>query len=178
MAKLGKSKKQPLAQRITSALDIAQEEINSLLPVVQQETLVPSVKSPEVLVESAPRINKDTKDDYEFARTNIHGLLQKGNKILNGITDLAKESDSPRTFEVAGNIIKILIEGTRELMVLQKNIQELEKNNINPIDSNTNVTVEHADSVNNMMIEGTTMEMLEMLDELKRKKLQAQAEKG
>ena len=63
----GRPPKQTTAQKITSALDIAQDEITSLMPIEQQNALVPAVKSPEVVAE-VPQITKDAKDDYEFAR--------------------------------------------------------------------------------------------------------------
>lgn len=171
--KRGRPPKQPIAQRITSALDVAQEEINTLLPAIHQN-LVPAVISPEVIVEEAPRLTKDVRDDYDFARTNLHGLLERGNKLLAGVTTLAEDSDHPRTYEVAGNILKVLLDGTRELMTLQKDIREVEKKT--GVDTPP-VNIEHADSVNTMVMEGTTQEMLEMLQEMKQKKIAAQEQR-
>ena len=170
----GRPKKQPIAQKITSALNVAQEEVDKFLPAIQQESFVPAVPIPEVIIEPAPRISKDAKDDYEFARTNLYGLLDKGNDLFNGIKELAIDSDHPRTYEVAGNILKVLIEGNRELMGLQKDIREVEKKFIPaPEDETRTLSINHAENVNNMMIEGTTMEMIEMLRELRQKKLEA-----
>jgi hypothetical protein len=155
----GRPKKQTVSQKITSALDIAQDEITSLMPIEQQNALVPIIKTPEVIVAAAPQIVKDAKDDYDFARNNLHNLLSKGNKLLEGISDLCNESETPRTYEVAGILIKTLIEGTRELMTLQKDIRPP-------------VNIENADEVNQYVMEGTTMEMLEALNEIRRKKLE------
>jgi hypothetical protein len=170
----GRPPKQTTSQKITSALDIAQEEITSLMPIEQQNALVPVIQTPEVIVAESPQIVKDAKDDYDFARNNLHNLLSKGNKLLEGMSDLCSESDSPRAFEVAGNLIKTLVEGTRELMTLQKDIRDVEKKNSPDI---TPVTIENAEEVNQYHLEGTTMEMLEALNEIRRKKIENQQTK-
>src|ERR1019366_4869909 len=141
----GRPKKQTVAQKITSALSIAQDEITSLMPIEQQNALVPVVQIPEVIASNLPQMVKDAKDDYEFARNNLHNLLSKGNKLLEGISELCGDSDSARTYEVAGNLIKTLVEGTRELMTLQKDIREVEKKSSPEI---TPVNIENASEVN------------------------------
>ena len=173
--KRGRPPKQPIATRIATALDTAQEEINSLMPIEQQMAILPAVRAPEVIVEEAPKMTKDARDDYEFARNNLHSLLERGNTILDGIVALTEESDHPRTFEVAGGLLKTLLEGTRELMTLQKDIREVEKKTVGG-DTNTPVNIENANEVinNTMVIEGTTMEMLEMLQKMKQQKLEQQ----
>ncbi len=169
MATRGRPKKQPLSTRIEDALGAAQQEIDSKLPVEIQQALVPEVLPPIVVSAPAPIITQDAQDDYDFARTNLHNLLVKGNEVLEGITDLAKEGESPRTYEVAGGVLKVLIEGTRELMQLQKDMNALQKTNASE-NKNTPVSVEHADQVNNVILEGTTMEILEAIEESRKKK--------
>jgi len=168
--KRGRPPKLPINQRIASSLDVAQDEINSLMPIEQQIAILPAIQTPEVIVESAPKIAKDARDDYEFARNNLHSLLERGNTVLDGIVALTNECDSPRTFEVAGGLLKTLLEGTRELMGLQKDIRDVEKKTV----GDTSVTIENANEVNNntMVIEGTTLEMLTILDEMRKKKLE------
>jgi len=174
-AKRGRPPKQPIAQKIISALDVAQEEVNKIIPVVQQNALVPIVGSPEIITVEAPKVTKEARDDYDFARTNLYSLLSKGNQLLDGITSLAEDSDHPRTYEVAGLLVKVLLEGTRELMTLQKDIRSVEKQ---AKSDDMPMHIEHANDVTqNNFIEGTTMEMLEVLAEMKRKKIEAQEKK-
>jgi|ERR1035441_1215829 hypothetical protein len=172
--KRGRPKKLPIDQRIASELDVAQQEINSLMPPEQQAAFLPAIQVPEVIVEPAPKITKDARDDYEFARNNLHNLLERGNTVLDGIVALTEESDHPRTFEVAGVLLKVLLEGTRELMTLQKDIREVEKKSV--VDTNSPVNIENAGEVTNntMVIEGTTMEMLDMLQKMRQEKLEQQ----
>jgi hypothetical protein len=94
----------------------------------------------------------------------------KGNEVLEGITELAKEGESPRTYEVAGGVLKVLIEGTGQLMQLQKDMNLLQKKIASDGDKNTPVSIEHADQVNNVILEGTTMEILEAIEASRKKK--------
>ena len=49
---------------------------------------------------------KDIESDYEYQRQNFYNLVEKGTAAIDGILLLAKESEHPRTYEVAGNLIK------------------------------------------------------------------------
>lgn len=73
-------------------------------------------------------VNKEDKDaDYELARQNFHLLIEKGNTAIEGILQLAREAENPRSYEVAGQLIKTVSDVTQDLMRLQKNMKELNK---------------------------------------------------
>lgn len=130
---------------------------------------MPEVLPPVVVTAPASIISKDAQDDYDFARTNLHNLLMKGNEVLEGITELAREGESPRTYEVAGGVLKVLIEGTGQLMQLQKDMNALQKK-MDADGKNTPVMIDHADQVNNVILEGTTMEILDAIEASRKKK--------
>ena len=44
----------------------------------------------------------DIKKDYEYTRGNLYSIIEKGQEAINGILELAQESDQPRAYEVAG----------------------------------------------------------------------------
>ena len=48
----------------------------------------------------------DIENDYKYQRENFYNLVEKGSSAFDGILELAKESEHPRTYEVAGNLIK------------------------------------------------------------------------
>ena len=48
----------------------------------------------------------DIENDYKYQRENFYNLIERGQDAIDGILDIAKESDHPRTYEVAGNLIK------------------------------------------------------------------------
>ena len=78
----------------------------------------------EVLPEkiSSNEIAKDLDTDYEYTRGNLKEIIEKGSKALDGILELAKESDHPRAYEVVGQIIKNVADVNRQLIDLKKDI--------------------------------------------------------
>ena len=57
-------------------------------------------------------VTDDVDKDYEYTRSNLYSLIEKGQESLNGIMELAGESASPRAYEVAGQIIKSVADTT------------------------------------------------------------------
>jgi hypothetical protein len=64
-------------------------------------------------------------DDADFARENIRTLIEKGNLAVDGILHVAKESEHPRAYEVAANLIKNLSDLNKDLMEIQKRKRDL-----------------------------------------------------
>ena len=50
--------------------------------------------------------DKEQQIDYKYTRNTLYGLVERGQDAIEGILDLAKESEHPRTYEVAGQLIK------------------------------------------------------------------------
>lgn len=69
----------------------------------------------------------DVKKDYEYTRGNLYSLIEKGQEAINGILELAQESEMPRAYEVAGQLIKNVADATDKLMDLQKKLKEVEE---------------------------------------------------
>jgi len=65
-------------------------------------------------------VSNDVKKDYEYTRGNLYSLIEKGQEAINGILELAQESEMPRAYEVAGQLIKNVADATDKLMDLQK----------------------------------------------------------
>lgn len=63
--------------------------------------------------------------DYDYTRGNLYSLVEKGQEAINGILELAQESDSPRAYEVAGQLIKSVSDTTDKLIDLQKKMKDL-----------------------------------------------------
>ena len=78
--------------------------------------------TPEVVEEkkSIERVNpapdRLTKDDitrdYEYTRGNLYSIIEKGQEAIDGILELAQESEMPRAYEVAGQLIKSVSDAT------------------------------------------------------------------
>jgi len=100
---------------------------------------------------SSSRID-DIKKDYEYSRANLYSLIEKGQEAINGIMELASESDSPRAYEVAGQLIKSVGDVADKLIDLQKKVKEVEED----ASKSTNVT-------NNAVFIGSTSELSKLL---------------
>ena len=91
-----------------------------------------SVDESEVVVgvdkEKPDRLTQDdiTKD-YEYTRGNLYSIIEKGQEAINGILELAQESEMPRAYEVDGQLIKSVSDATDKLMDLQKKLKDVEE---------------------------------------------------
>ena len=81
----------------------------------------------QVLVETVETENVDQQEDYRLARKTFRSLIDKGNHAIEGITDLAKESESPRAYEVLATLMKTVADTTKDLYDLQKKTKDLHK---------------------------------------------------
>ena len=79
------------------------------------EKVKPSLKKSET---------QDVKDDYEVSRAQLHNLVMKGQEAVDGILDVARASDHPRAYEVAGQLIKNVGDVADKLIDLQKKMKE------------------------------------------------------
>ena len=126
------------------------DEINEALDTSIESSIT------EIQKDAVPISKKDTNDvgkDYEYTRANLYSLVEKGQEALNGIMELAAESDSPRAYEVAGQILKSVGDNTDKLLDLQKKLKDLEEETGKPIG---NVT-------NNAVFVGSTTELQKLL---------------
>jgi uncharacterized protein YaaN involved in tellurite resistance len=95
----------------------------------------------------------DIKKDYEYTRGNLYSLIEKGQEAINGILQLAQESEMPRAYEVAGQLIKNVADATDKLMDLQKKLKNIEEDK--QPRGPTNVT--------NALFVGSTAELAKLL---------------
>lgn len=85
------------------------------------------IKELEVI---APEEEKDDRighqdEDYEYVRNNLQDIISKGGSALDGILELAKDSDHPRAWEVVGQIMRQLSETNKDLIELQKDMKKI-----------------------------------------------------
>ena len=78
--------------------------------------------------EKPARLTKDdVEKDYEYTRGNLYSIIEKGQEAINGILELAQESEMPRAYEVAGQLIKNVADATDKLMTLQQKLKDVLK---------------------------------------------------
>lgn len=68
------------------------------------------------------------EEDFDYSRKNYQDLLEKGGLALDGILEVARESQHPRAYEVAATMMKNLADMTDKLMHLQKQRKDLQGN--------------------------------------------------
>lgn len=95
----------------------------------------------------------DIRKDYEYTRGNLYSIIEKGQEAINNVLELAQETDTPRAYEVVGQLIKNVSDATDKLIDLQKKIKSLDE--VKQSKGTTNVT--------NALFVGSTAELSKML---------------
>ena len=114
------------------------------------------VIKPEVIESKIEKVKEsvdDVKKDYEYTRGNLYSIIEKGQEALNGVLELAQESEMPRAYEVAGQLIKSVSDATDKLMDLQKKLKDVEED----------TTQKGPSTVNNALFVGSTAELAKLL---------------
>jgi len=119
------------------------------------ETEVVETEKVGITPEQKPdRITKDDiTRDYEYTRGNLYSIIEKGQEAIDGILELAQESDMPRAYEVAGQLIKSVSDATDKLMDLQKKLKDV----------NEEQQSKGPNTVNNALFVGSTAELAKLL---------------
>jgi len=110
------------------------------------------VKEP-VGIQKPPITKDDITRDYEYTRGNLYSIIEKGQEAIDGILELAQESDMPRAYEVAGQLIKSVSDATDKLMDLQKKLKDVNEEQVS----------KGPNTVNNALFVGSTAELAKLI---------------
>ena len=104
--------------------------------------------------EKPDRLTKtDVEKDYDYTRGNLYSIIEKGQEAINGILELAQDSEMPRAYEVAGQLIKSVSDATDKLMDLQKKVKDVNEEKESKVPT----------TVNNALFVGSTAELQKIL---------------
>ena len=121
---------------------------------ITPEVVEPDEVKPPVGIQKPDRLTKnDIEKDYEYTRGNLYSIIEKGQEAINGILELAQDSEMPRAYEVAGQLIKSVSDATDKLMDLQKKLKDVEEDNVQ----------KGPNTVNNALFVGSTAELAKLL---------------
>jgi hypothetical protein len=136
-------------KNLNDSFDISSDLSEIISPV---ESKVVESEVIESKIEKSQSIDDEILKDYEYTRGNLYSLIEKGQEAINGILELAQESEMPRAYEVAGQLIKNVGDVADKLMDLQKKLK-----NIDEVKSKgpTNVT--------NALFVGSTAELSKLI---------------
>jgi len=127
------------------------KDIDDALNINSEVIDITKNKNPETI--SLDNNSNDIKKDYEYTRGNLYSLIEKGQEAINGILELAQESEMPRAYEVAGQLIKNVADATDKLMDLQKKLKDVEEEK----------QAKGPTTVNNALFVGSTAELAKLL---------------
>jgi hypothetical protein len=129
------------------------DKVNEILGIEPKPTMESIIKVDNPPV---PRINDTTKadidNDYEYSRENYYNLIEKGQQAIEGILEIAKEGQAPRSYEVLGALIANVTNTVDKLQDLQKKMKDLKA-----------VTKNASPQIKNALFVGSTKELQAML---------------
>ena len=115
--------------------------------VVEEETSTIEREKPDRLTKD------DIEKDYDYTRGNLYSIIEKGQEAINGILEIAQESEMPRAYEVAGQLIKSVSDATDKLIDLQKKLKDVNEEQV----------VKGPSTVNNSLFVGSTADLAKLI---------------
>ena len=115
--------------------------------VVEEEIEVVKPEKPARLTQD------DITKDYEYTGGNLYSIIEKGQEAIDGILEIAQESEMPRAYEVAGQLIKSVSDATDKLIDLQKKLKDVNEEKVSKGPS----------TVNNALFVGSTADLAKLI---------------
>ena len=115
------------------------------------ETLDLTPVEPKEIVEVKPADDK-LENDFQYARENLYNIIERGTDALNGIVDLANQSQHPRSFEVIADLVRTLSGANKDLLDIQKKMKDMDPEKHGP------------KKVENNLFIGSTKDLTDLLD--------------
>ena len=115
------------------------------------ETLDLTPVEPKEIVEVKPADDK-LENDFQYARENLYNIIERGTDALNGIVDLANQSQHPRSFEVVADLVRTLSGANKDLLDIQKKMKDMDPDKHKP------------QKVENNLFIGSTKDLTDLLD--------------
>jgi hypothetical protein len=88
------------------------------LPEIQKQETLPAVIEQDTGLD-------DLEIDYKEARTNLKDVIGKGKEALENLLTMAKDLDSPRAYEVVGQLIKTISDVNKDLLDIHKRNKDI-----------------------------------------------------
>ena len=98
--------------------------------------------------------DKDT--DFQYARENMYHIIERGRDAMDELLEIAKAEESPRAFEVFGQLLKNMTDSQEKLMQLHQRKQKMESDG-------ERQEVTRAQNVTNALFVGSTAELLKLV---------------
>ena len=112
------------------------------------------LNSPKVLPATISGEEKDI--DFRYARENMYHIIERGRDAMDELLEIAKAEESPRAFEVFGQLLKNMTYTQEKLMELHRKKQIIENDG-------ERQEVTKAQNVTNALFVGSTAELLKLV---------------
>jgi hypothetical protein len=132
------------------------EQIFDVAPLVNEESELAEYIPRDSDHELSNLLEHDLKEDYQKTRDSMDLLIAKGTEAIDDMLSIARESEKARDFEVAGNLIKTVVEASKELLEVQKKMRDMTGKK----DSGTT-------NIKNAVFVGSTTELLKAMQEIR-----------
>ena len=129
------------------------KQLDNAFNITPADVEVSPVEVKEPVGIQKPPTKDDITRDYEYTRGNLYSIIEKGQEAIDGILELAQESEMPRAYEVAGQLIKSVSDATDKLMDLQKKLKDV----------NEEQQSKGPNTVNNALFVGSTAELAKLI---------------
>ena len=103
------------------------EKIFDVTPVEPVEPSKPLVPAEIVPVEKID-LKQDLEDSYEQTKSNLQDLIEGGKDALDELRQIASAGQHPRAFEVYATLLKNMVDANKELLNVQKQMRDMDKN--------------------------------------------------
>ncbi len=133
-------------QMIEKHLELGEESPKSDIKVINAVENVP------VVIDS----NGNKDNDFQYARENLYDIIEKGRDAMEELLEIAKAEESPRAFEVFGQLLKNMTDTQSTLMELHQKKQKLENDG-------DRQEVSRAQNVTNALFVGSTADLLKLV---------------
>ena len=112
----------------------------------------------EVQVLNVPVANNNDNEnnDFQYARENLYHIIERGRDAMDELLEIAKAEESPRAFEVFGQLLKNMTDSQEKLMELHQKKQKLEN-------AGDRQEVTKAQNVTNALFVGSTADLLKLV---------------
>ena len=102
-------------------------------------------------------VGEEEKDvDFRYARENMYHIIERGRDAMDELLEIAKAEESPRAFEVFGQLLKNMTDTQEKLMELHRKKQIIENDG-------DRQEVTKAQNVTNALFVGSTAELLKLV---------------
>ena len=102
-------------------------------------------------------VNGEEKEtDFRYARENMYHIIERGRDAMEELLEIAKAEESPRAFEVFGQLLKNMTDSQEKFMELHLKKQKLESDG-------DRQEVTRAQNVTNALFVGSTAELLKLV---------------